>query len=238
MAEFAGALGYLAALLLIAAVAVTTLRSIRYLALVAGILGFAHFALAGHWGMTLLAALFVAVNAVQTAVLRQRARGGAMLEEEVRLFDRLLGIEDPRRQRHLRDLMRWRDAEEGEVLMLQDQPDPPLVYVARGMARVEFDGREVGMCGPGEFLGEMSLVSGQTASATVIVAERARVATFDRDALAHYARAVPEVDTALTHALNRGLAAKVRRMNDAASTPSEGIPPHRNSAVDRAPGAP
>ncbi len=224
MTGFVSALGYLAALLLIVAVAATTLRSIRYAALAGGIVGFVHFALIGRWDMATLAVLFVTVNAIQTAVLRSRARGGAMLEEEIRLFDRLLAIDDPRQQRHLRDLMRWRDVEVGEVLMAQDQPDPPLVYVARGLARVEFGGRSVGTCGPGEFLGEMSLVSGQTASATVVVAERARIATFDRDALAHYARAVPEVDTALTHALNRGLAAKVRRMNAASSGGPEEIP--------------
>ncbi len=88
--------------------------------------------------------------------------------------------------------MEWRDVDAGAVLMNQHQPDPPLIYVARGAARVECDGKVVGTCGPEEFLGEMSLVSGQTASATVVVTERTRVATFDRDALGHYARGVPE----------------------------------------------
>lgn len=217
MGGIATILVYGAALLAVVAMATTTIRQLRYAMLVAGLAALGHFALTGQIGWAIVAFVFVAVNGVQISVLRRRAKRGAMLEEETSLFDRLLGIEDPGRQQHLRDLMKWRDVEQGEVLMRQHQPDPPLIYVARGGVHVECDGRIVGLCGPEEFLGEMSLVSGQTASATVIVAERSRVATFDRDALAHYARAVPEVDTALTHALNRGLAAKVRRMNEAAS---------------------
>lgn len=217
MASIAAIFAYGAALLAVVAMAATTIRQLRYALLIAGLGALGHFALTDQIGWAIVASVFVTVNGVQIAVLHRRARRGAMLEEEASLFDRLLGIEDPGRQQRLRDLMQWLDVEEGEVLMHQDQLDPPLIYLARGEARVECDGRTVGICGPGEFLGEMSLVSGQTASATVIVAQRSRVATFDRDALAHYARAVPEVDTALTHALNRGLSAKVRRMNEAAS---------------------
>lgn len=219
MSAIASILPYGAALLALVAMAATSIRQLRYAMLFAGLAALAHFALAGQIAWAITAFAFVAVNGVQISVLRRRARRGAMLEEETSLFQRLLGIEDPGRQQRLRDLMQWRDVEPGEVLMQQYQPDPPLVYVARGEVKVECDGMVVGSCGPEEFLGEMSLVSGHVASATAIVAQRSRVATFDRDALAHYARAVPEVDTALTHALNRGLAAKVRRMNTAASRP-------------------
>jgi CRP-like cAMP-binding protein len=217
MESLASMLIYGAALVAIVAMAATSIRRMRYALLVAGLAALVHFILTSQLVWATVLFFFVAVNAVQIAVLRRRAKRGSMLEEEIGLFDRMLGIEDPARQQRLRDLMEWRDVEAGEVLMHQGQTNPPLVYVARGSARVECDGKPIGTCGAEEFLGEMSLVSGQTASATAIVAERSRIATFDRDALAQYARAVPEVDTALTHALNRGLAAKVRRMNEAAS---------------------
>lgn len=221
MGGIASILAYGAALVAIVAIAATSIRNMRYALLVAGLGALGHFILADRTGWAIIAFLFVAVNAVQIWVLHRRSRRGTFLDEESSLFDRLLGIEDPGRQARLRDLMTWRDVEEGEVLMEQGQVDPPLVYVARGAARVECDGQVVGSCGAEEFLGEMSLVSGHTASATVIATETSRIATFDRDALAHYARAVPEVDTALTRALNRGLAAKVRRMNESASQDRE-----------------
>lgn len=217
MSGFASILAYGAALVAVIAVAATSIRRMRYALLVAGLGALGHFVLSSQVGWAIIVFFFVAVNSVQIWVLHRRSRRGTLMDEEAGLFGRLLGIEDPGRQARLRDLMTWRDVEEGEVLMEQGQVDPPLVYVARGAARVECDGQVVGSCGAEEFLGEMSLVSGHTASATVIATETSRVAMFDRDALAHYARAVPEVDTALTHALNRGLAAKVRRMNESAS---------------------
>ena len=208
----------LAALLLITAIAMTTIRRLRVLALAAGVFALIHV-VSNDLGLvpTLLVAAFVTVNFAQLAVLWTRSRRGAMLEEEKALFDHLLGDKARAHEGRLRDLIRWRDAGMGTVLMRQGDQDPPLIFVASGKVRVETDGVEVGICEEGDFLGEMSLVSGRKASATVTVIQLARIARFDRDALAQYARAVPEVGTAITNALNRGLAAKVERMNAAAA---------------------
>lgn len=207
-----------AALLLIMAMAMTTIRRLRWLALAAGLFGLIHVVAsdAGFVPMLLVLA-FVLVNLVQLAVLWNRSRKGTMLEEEKALFDHLLGDKARMHEGRLRDLLRWRDAGMGTVLMRQGEKDPPLLYVASGKVLVEADGVEVGTCGAGDFLGEMSLVSGRSASATVTVLQLARIARFDRDALGQYARAVPEVGTAVANALNRGLAAKVERMNAAAA---------------------
>ena len=93
----------------------------------------------------------------------------------------------------------------------------PLVYIASGVGHVEHNDKLVGTCGPGDFLGEMSAMLGEPATASVTVAEPMRIARFDRDALAELSRKVPELRRAFDHALNRGLAAKVVRMNRAAS---------------------
>ena len=152
MAEIATILAYAAALLAVAAMAATTIRQLRYAMFVAGLAALAHFALTDQLGWAIIAAVFLVINGMQISVLRRRARRGAMLEEETSLFQRLLGIEDAGRQQRLRDLMEWRDVDAGAVLMNQHQPDPPLIYVARGAARVECDGKVVGTCGPEEFL--------------------------------------------------------------------------------------
>ena len=208
----------LSALLFITAMAMTTIRRLRYLALLAGVLALVHV-VSKEMGPApmLLAAAFVTVNLAQLGILWTRSRKGTMLEEEKALFDHLLGDKASAHSGRLRDLIRWRDVGMGTVLMRQGDQDPPLIYVASGKVRIEADGVEVGTCEEGDFLGEMSLVSGRKASATVTVVQLARIARFDRDALAQYARAVPEVGTAITNALNRGLAAKVERMNAAAA---------------------
>lgn len=125
-------------------------------------------------------------------------------------------IEEPAQQRRLRGLIDWRDIASGTVLMSEGECEPPLLYVGRGEAVIEHGGRRVGTCGKGDFLGEMSVLSGDRASATVIATEPMRVARIDRDALSQLARDVPEIGRAFDAALNRSLAAKVLRMNRAA----------------------
>lgn len=217
---------HLAALLLVIAALQRRPRIMRLLITLAGLAALLHFALSGAgiaWG--LWAALFTAVNGVHFAALAMRARSGKLLEEERELFDEVMKIGEPGQQRHLRDLIDWRDFAPGEALLRQGQANPPLIYVARGQAEIAVDGRNVGRCAPGDFLGEMSLISGQTATATVSAAEPMRVARFDREALAQLARAAPEVGRALDSALNRSLAAKVLRMNAVASGRGETVAP-------------
>ena len=98
MAGLAGLLAYAAALAAIGAMAATSIRQLRYIMLLAGIGGCAHFALLGQIGWAIIVFVFVAVNAIQISVLRRRARRGAMLEEEVGLFDRLRDRSDSNTQ--------------------------------------------------------------------------------------------------------------------------------------------
>ena len=58
-------------------------------------------------------------------------------------------------------LARWQTREPGEVLVEEGQAKPELVFIARGAASVEKGGAIVGVCGPGDFLGEMSFLTGK-----------------------------------------------------------------------------
>jgi len=210
------ALGHLAAALLVAAMLMTSMRRLRLLALGAGIVALLYVALIGPLAAVhLWLALFVLANAVQLAVLLYRSRTGDMAREARELLEHILRVEEPARQRRLLGLLRWRDVAAGEVLMRQGQASPPLAYIASGAAAIDDGGRPVGTCGAGDFLGEMSLVTGERATATVTASEPMRIAVFDRDALTQLARSAPEIGHAIDGALNRGLAAKVLRMNRA-----------------------
>ena len=167
--------------------------------------------------VSICSAILVALNLIQFARFARRARTSLMTREERSLIAEVLAIEEPAKQRRLRDVITWRDADTGEVLMRQGQIAPPLIYVATGQIAVEHEGLPVGTCGPDDFLGEMSLVTGQGASATVKVALPARIAVFDRDALVRLMDAMPELARAFDRRLNQGLADKIQRMNRASS---------------------
>lgn len=219
-------LAHLAALLLVVAALQRRPRIIRLLTTLGGVAALAHFTLTGAgFAWMFWSGLFAAVNAVHFAALAMRARSGKLLEEERELFDEVMKIGAPGQQRHLKDMIDWRDVAPGQALVTQGQVNPPLIYVARGRAEIAVDGKRVGECAPGDFLGEMSLISGQTATATVSAAEPMRIARFDREALAQLSRVAPEIGRALDSALNRSLAAKVLRMNAVAAARGETIAP-------------
>lgn len=218
MIEPADVLIHLACALLVGAMLMTSLRALRLLALAGGLVAMLYFVLSGQGGAGLAwATLFVLANGAQIALLLHRSRLGDMSSEERELLRGILRVEEPAHQRRLIGLLDWRDAAAGEVLIRQGERNPPLIYVASGAAGIEVDGRLVGVCGEGDFLGEMSAATGEGASATVTVANPMRIARVDRAALAQLAAAAPEIGTAFQAALYRGLAAKVLRMNRAAA---------------------
>lgn len=209
-----------AAALLVAALSLTSIRNLRLVALAAGLLAALHFSLVErNWVWLGLAVVFTLVNGARLGSLMARARKGAVLDQERDLFEHVMRIEDPARQGHLRDLIGWRDVAAGEVLMREGDAQPPLIYVASGRAEISHGGGHVGTCGAGDFLGEMSVISGEVASATVTASEAMQVARFDRDALTDLVRTVPEIGKAIDAALNRSLAAKLLRMNQSRIPP-------------------
>ena len=220
MSDWGNFLGWAAGLALVVSMMPHQVRTIRIISLFAGIFGVAYFALSGGFSTGLvLAGLFLLVNGLRIAELYRRSRTGTMTSEERELFDHVMQIEDPAKQNRLRDLMTWQDVEPGDILIQQDQVDPPLIYIATGRAVVERDGNIVSECGASEFVGEMSQISGNQASATVKVTEAMRMARIDRDALAQMTRSLPEIGRAVDSAFNRSLAIKVARMNKSKEGP-------------------
>lgn len=204
--------------LLVAAMAMTDIRTLRVLALAGAFM----VAVAGIVGgqdrlVVAFAVLFALANAWRIAQLAQAMRRGALRPEERELLERILRVDDPDKQRRLIGLLTWRDVGGGEVLIRQGQPHPPLIYVASGAGAIELDGQLVAVCGEGDFLGDMSAATGEPASTSVIVTEPMRIALVDRAALVQLGEAVPEIGAAFDRAINRALAAKIRRMNQAAA---------------------
>lgn len=207
---------HLSYVFLITSMLMRSLRNLRILALASGLAAIVHFTVQTQDNASLVWELmFVSTNAVQLAILLARSRRGLMVNEERALLEQVLQVEEPAHQRRLLDLVQWRDVPVGELLMRQGDAEPPLIYIASGAAGIMHGDDLVGVCGAGDFLGEMSLISGERASATVTVTNSMRIARFDRDGLLRLSAGIPELRQALDRALNRGLAAKVLRMNEA-----------------------
>jgi len=99
------------------------------------------------------------------------------------------------------------------------KPVAELVLLCAGSARVEVDDRAVAQLHAGTLCGEMAFISGEPASATVIVRQPVRAFVFDMRKLRALVEEDELVASAIHHAVGRDLMQKVNRNNSAAAHP-------------------
>jgi CRP-like cAMP-binding protein len=135
-------------------------------------------------------------------------------EEEAMVASLLAGL-SPSRARHLLDQGFWLSGQSGDVLTREEEPVGHLFYLASGEARVMSHGRQVGSCRAGDLIGEVTVLSGDQASATVILNGPARFWCAPANVLRPYLDAHDEVRQALEHGFAASLSAKLRASNRA-----------------------
>jgi CRP-like cAMP-binding protein len=161
-----------------------------------------------------LAIFMLVINAVRLSALGGGKGADGFSDDERLMHDTVLPTLDTSEARRLMAQGEWRIALPGAALMEENQRMPELAYIARGAAIVEMGGKLVGVCGPGDFLGEISFMSGQPASATVRVANKISYCAFDRSRLSDFLDKNPDIRSALEAGFNRNLAGKLVRMNE------------------------
>ncbi len=163
-------------------------------------------------------ALLVLVNVVQIVLLWTRDRRAKFSQEEQEMIAAWLTGGTPGTKRLLLDMGRHETLEPGEVLTEEGVRPRFLTYIVSGAAVVQADGAEVARVAPGHFVGEMSLMGDGLASATVTIAEPARVWQVERNKLDRMKENQPELYGLIEAGTALNLRAKVLRGNrDAAS---------------------
>lgn len=159
--------------------------------------------------------LLLLVNAV---LLLQFMRSNAAVrftaDEEPMLGALLKGL--PRaRSRHFLDQGFWLNGQPGEALIREGEPVTHLFYLASGDARVTSEGKQVGRLGPGDLIGEVTVLSGDVASATVTLATGARMWCAPAQSLRLYLDAHHDVRHAVEQSFAVALRHKLQEMNRA-----------------------
>lgn len=193
---------------------VRNVRVIRGGLALAGLLGL-YSAIETHRPIaTWIAALLVVVNVVQLALIFAQRRKVSLSEEESRMAERVLARMNRTAQRQLLDQGVWIEGRPGETLIRQGEPTPHLFYLSEGDARVSRHGHEIATCGPGHFLGEITVLSGLPATATVTLATRARFWCVTAEALTLFLEANPDLRPRLESAFVGDVAEKLRLANE------------------------
>lgn len=199
--------------LLVAAVLAPRPHQVRILIALSALAGLGH----ALWTGDLVSAAWMgALLAIALVLIGRRLWDDTNVRftaDERTMIDRLFAELPTSRARHLIDQGMWLAGREGDVLTREGEPVGHLYYLAHGEARVISMGIEVGLCRPGDLIGELTVLSGETASATVILAGPARLWCAPADDLRPYVEAHEDIRRAIEHGFATVLKAKLRASN-------------------------
>ncbi|HQZ12835.1 MAG TPA: cyclic nucleotide-binding domain-containing protein [Devosia sp.] len=159
--------------------------------------------------------IFVAVNVVQLMILLYYRRRHDMSDDERRFATTIANDVEGSTVRRLLRLAELRHAAPDSTLTVEGKPVDELLFLAEGVAQIERNGRIVAVCGPGDFVGEMSFISGAPATATARVMKPARYFAFDQKRLRAAMAADTDLRRALESGFNRNLSDKLAKASAA-----------------------
>lgn len=157
--------------------------------------------------------LLVVVNAVQLSITWHQNRSARFSDEEKVFMQGHLPSLSLSDRRKLLNRGIWISGEIGAELTTEGQPVRHLVYLASGQALVISGGRAVAVCEPGAFIGEMTALRGEPASATVKINQPARYWAIEAEQLRELVKKNTEIGVALEGSFARNMRDKLVRSN-------------------------
>ena len=157
--------------------------------------------------------VFILINFYELALLlRERALAKLPAADAPLLRRAFEGLDDAQIAKLLR-AADWRDVTAGEVITRQDAPVEALYFVLSGRAKVEVEGQNVAQLEHGTFIGEIAYLTGNAASARVVMEEAGRLLAFSRVRVAKVTAGDKQISGILYQVLGRDLAQKMRQAN-------------------------
>ena len=200
--------------LLVAAVLASRMTPLRILMALAAIAGLVR---AVAWTGDLVTAIWMGVLLAAALALLARTfldrRRERFSDEESRMLQSLVAGVSQHRARHLMDQGMWLSGKPGDELTREGEPVGHLYYLAEGEAKVMTLGRQVGTCRAGDLIGELTVLSGEMASATVILTTSARFWCAPAENLKPYLDAHEDIRRAIEHGFAAALKSKLRASN-------------------------
>lgn len=154
------------------------------------------------WGIVGWNVFFISINIYNLVKLVRERANITFDQREQSVYDAVFPHLAPHQFRKLVDLVDWRELQPGGVLASDGEHIDALNFIVSGRAAVQVGGQTVAEIAAGDFVGEMAYLSGQPASADVVVTEAALVAAWPTEPL----KALTERDVAVRMALQGALA--------------------------------
>lgn len=232
-----GLLGHLAYVLLVLSMMMRQMVMLRILVMASAVVGIAYalFILTDPVSV-FWETLLILVNTGQLLLIWWTNRSTQFDTREAAFRNAHFSELSPHNFRTLLAAGTWASLPSGTHLATEGKPIPELVFLYQGNANVMVDGKLVGHCKPGGFVGEMTVFGAEPASAAVILSEPAEVWKLEAGNLRNLAKRKPEINAALDAAFFRVLRARIidRNRMDAGTQFDEGNKPIRSGGATQA----
>jgi len=211
--EPANIIGHIAYVFLIISMMMRTMHWLRVFAIAAGIISAIYYYTLGDYVSVFWESLFSLVNIIQLMLLAIENRRGKFSEEEQMFFESVLRNVERAHARRLIKAGKWQEVAAGETLVVEGTWPKRLKFIVSGHANISVDGRELAFVGPGDFLGEMSYLTGKAASATATAITPVRFLSFELARLESHLDKHSDLRHALEAGFNRNLVEKLVKAN-------------------------
>lgn len=209
-----GLLGHAAYVLLVTSMLMRTLLWLRLFVIASALLAVAYAGFILNDPVSVFwESCLVLVNVTQLVVTHWRSLRARFTEAEAAFVAQHLPGLTRGDARALIDRGRWEDLEAGARLAVEGQPVDHLSYIAEGSVEVLVEGRRVASCGPGDFIGEMTALTGLPATATAVAAGPVTIWRIEATALREMTRRHDVLSREVEAAFARAYRDKIMAMN-------------------------
>jgi len=153
--------------------------------------------------------LFAGINIVQVAIIIKQRSSVHFTDEEKELHDTLFKNFAPFEFMKLMRVGKWLEAREGEILATEQKPINNVMLIYNGLVGVESKGEEVAKLKDGNFIGEVSFITGGAASATVRALRPTRYVSWPKEAIKQLLNRNPSMKFAMQAMLSTDLTKKL-----------------------------
>jgi hypothetical protein len=162
--------------------------------------------------------VFMTVNLVQIGILLRERRPQLLVGPEQELYTQVFSELTPGEFRRLMKLGEWREIAPGSTIVHRDSMVLDMQVLRAGALEVRAAGNVIALLKPGQFVGEMSFLSGEKATADVIATEPSRVLAWSQESLNDLLEKRPTLAFKIRGILGRDVVAKLRAHGLVAAT--------------------
>ena len=157
--------------------------------------------------------ILVIVNIIQLLILYWGNLTARFTDDETQFLVEKLPDLSKSRSRILLDAGQWKKVTSGEMLTRQGEAVRHLIYVSHGTIDIMVGGKRVSQCGAGDFIGEITILSLETATATTLVKEDGLIWQIEEDRLGAIFSKYPDIKKELDASFARNFKDKIAQTN-------------------------